>query len=59
MPKHIWTVLCRNVIQDKETNNLSLIGTLEEVAIEPEQPIPDEWELDTVGRHACNIRTAL
>lgn len=31
--KHIWTVLCRRSIIDKESNNISLLDVLEQVAV--------------------------
>ncbi len=36
MINHIWTVLCSRTITDKETNNLSLINTIEQLTIKDE-----------------------
>lgn len=41
MIDHIWTVICSNVVTDKETNNLSLHNVIEQLSIEP---IPDAAE---------------
>ena len=34
MAQHVWSVLCREPIIDRVTNNLSLVGVLEEVQVE-------------------------
>ena len=34
MAQHVWSVLCRQPILDRVTNNLSLVGVLEEVQVE-------------------------
>jgi hypothetical protein len=38
MIDHIWTVICNNVVIDRETNNLSIINVLEQINI-PEEAI--------------------
>lgn len=38
--KHIWTVLCRESVIDKETNNISLINVVEQISVST--PIPFE-----------------
>ncbi len=43
MAKHIWTVLCRQVIVDSITKNVSLLEAIDELAIAPIGPIPDTW----------------
>ena len=40
MAIHIWTVLCRQSIDDKEDGSVSLIGVLEGLRFDP--PIPEE-----------------
>ena len=41
--RHIWSVLCRHAIEDRESNNFSLIETIRQVwfkgDIPPERPI--------------------
>ena len=41
--RHIWSVLCRHAIEDKDSNNFSLIETISQVSfkgdIPPERPI--------------------
>lgn len=39
MIDHIWTVVCSNVVTDKDTNNVSLHNVIEQLSIEK---IPDE-----------------
>ncbi|MGB5925296.1 MAG: hypothetical protein WBH01_04300 [Dehalococcoidia bacterium] len=34
MIEHIWTVLCSHVITSRETNNISLIDVMEELALD-------------------------
>ena len=36
--KHIWTVLCRESVIDKESNNISLINVLEQISISTRTP---------------------
>lgn len=40
MIDHVWTVLCSNVVTDKETNNLSLIETVEQWNISTDAEFP-------------------
>ena len=36
--KHIWTVICRNVLEDKNTGNLSLVDILERITFSADLP---------------------
>lgn len=36
--KHIWTVVCHNVLEDKNTGNLSLVGILERITFSADLP---------------------
>jgi len=40
MAVHIWSVLCSRVVIDKETNQASLMGTLEGLTVELAEPFP-------------------
>ena len=35
---HIWTVICRNVLEDKNTGNLSLVDILERITFSADLP---------------------
>jgi hypothetical protein len=41
MIDHIWTVICSDVVIDRDTNNVSIINVLEQLNI-PEEAIQDE-----------------
>lgn len=36
--KHIWTVICRNVLEDKNTGNLSLVDILDRITFGADLP---------------------
>lgn len=36
--KHIWTVICRNVLEDKNTGNLSLVDILDRISFSADLP---------------------
>lgn len=38
--QHIWTVLCKNTITDKDSNNLSINNVVEQINISKKQNIP-------------------
>lgn len=40
MAVHIWSVLCSRVVIEKETNQASLVGTIEGLTVELAQPLP-------------------
>lgn len=42
MIKHIWTVLCSRSINDKESNNVSLVEVLESVQLQVEEKTKGE-----------------
>ncbi len=51
MIDHIWTVLCRNTVTDRESNNISIQGVLEQINItgpKGEGIVPIEAELVTL-----------
>lgn len=44
MAKHIWSVLCRRALIDRNSNSASLIETLEEITVELNGHLdPDTW----------------
>ena len=38
--KHIWTIFCRNVLEDKNSGNLSLVDIVERISFSAD--LPDE-----------------
>ncbi|MDP3726023.1 MAG: hypothetical protein Q8R36_02380 [bacterium] len=38
--RHIWTVLCKNTLTDKDSNNLSINNVVEQINISKKQNIP-------------------
>lgn len=40
--KHAWTILCRKSSIDKDTNNLSLFDSFEELHVTPTDKLPDK-----------------
>ena len=43
--KHIWSILCRNAIVDKDTNNVSLLNVIERIIFEPKQKLAENKKL--------------
>jgi hypothetical protein len=41
MIQHVWTLPCRVAITDQNTNNVSLVEVLEEIAVAPLEASPD------------------
>lgn len=41
MPSHVWSLICLNTILDRDSNNVSLINVLEELAISPAPTVED------------------
>ena len=42
MAEHLWTVLCSKAVFDKDTNNVSLIEIIEELAV---SPLPEQEKI--------------
>lgn len=36
--KHIWTIICRNVLEDKNSGNLSLVDVLDRISFSADLP---------------------
>lgn len=56
MAKHVWTVLCRDALLDRFTNNVSLINIVERIELSDianehpgENPIPRKLKIDIVS----------
>lgn len=45
--KHIWSILCRNAIVDKDTNNVSLLDVIERIIFTPKQKLAENKKLPT------------
>lgn len=43
--RHIWSVVCQHVFQDKDSNNYSLIGTLSTVSFKRDLPLERPFAL--------------
>ena len=46
MIKHIWSILCKKSLIDKETNNISLIEVLEEISVTMGTPVNLESKIN-------------
>lgn len=48
MIRHVWTIYCRELLIDQETNNASLIHTLEQLNFTVEGDEPDLTEVNVI-----------
>jgi len=58
MIHHIWTVVCRNCLVDKDTNTISLIEVIEEVAVVADilsRPTPPPRQLANMSMPIFNV----
>ncbi|MGE0582936.1 MAG: hypothetical protein AB7P31_12495 [Steroidobacteraceae bacterium] len=57
MAQHVWSILCREPLIDRQTNSLSLVGVLEEVQVEfayPKGSEPPELPVTAMPIHVVS-----